>query len=184
MTADTKVMALLAMAANFGKEMPECLLAIWLDLLQPYPEAMVNAAVRQVIQTYAYKTLPPFAILKRELDKLAGVIEPEKVLPMQAAAEWAKLIEAIARYGSYHKPSFHPTTELVLRTMGGWSAVCLWEEAKLEWKRKEFIEAWQLAHGYIDLMEQGAEAIEAAPLSAGVLIENTFNRLGPAGLPQ
>lgn len=185
MSDDRKVMALMALAANFGKDLPDCLLAMWLDLLKPYSAQHVSEAVKRVILAYEYKTIPPFAILKRELDRLTGEVSPEKALPMQAEAEWTRLLDLLRRHGAYRQPDdLHPTTAQVLRSMGGWDNACQWEEAKLEWRRKEFIEAWQLAHGHVDLMALGAAAIEEGPVSAKALVEGLFANSNPASLAQ
>lgn len=175
-------MAIMALAANFGKEFPECLLPIWLDLLAPYPASLVNEAVKQVILTYEYKTMPPFAVLQRELDKLSGVIPEAKALDMRAEAEWGKLLDAIGRYGSYRKPDLHKTTEYVLRSMGGWGAACQWDAARLEWRRKEFVEAWKMADGKVDLMIGGAEAIPELPQSARAILDRMLDGNTPKAL--
>ena len=39
--------------------------------------------------------------------------------------------------------------------MGGWDAACSWETDKLEWRRREFIEAWKQAHGREEAMALG-----------------------------
>lgn len=173
---DKKVMALMALAANFGGDFPECLLGIWLDLLSPYPAKIVNVAVREVICEYEYKTIPPFAVLKRFLDKATGVIGQEKILDMQAEGEWGKLLNAIHELGFYKGPpkDLHPATAYALRNMGGWEAACRWETDKLEWRHKTFIETWKLAHGNEEAMALGARAVEAigaGPQSASEIMK-------------
>lgn len=156
---DRKANLLIMLAANFGREFPPELFGIWLDLLGPYDWRQVEQAVKAVIRTYDYKTLPPFAVLQRELDRLSGGVDPDKALAIQAEAEWARLIDAIGRYGSYQQPELHETTEHVLRTMGGWLVACQWETARLEWRRREFVEAWKLAHEKLALIALGADAV-------------------------
>ncbi len=152
-----KSMALVGLAANFGKELPEPLLELWLDLLAPYPADMVRAAVKNVIENYAYKTLPPFAVLKSALDDLAG--SSEKALELQAMSEWWLLSEAVARCGHNNKPALHPTTEHVVRLLGGWRAVCLWTYSDADFKRRDFIRLWVESHGRVEIMELGAAAV-------------------------
>lgn len=159
---ERKIEALTVMAANFSREFPEPLLKIWMKLLAPYPPAAVEAGVLELVRSYAYKTIPPFAVFQRVLDNAAGRIAAETSLEMAAGAEWARLLAAIERYGRYNPPRLHPTTAHVLRGMGGWDAACGWNTDKLEWRRKEFLEAWKLAHGREDLLELGAAAILAA----------------------
>lgn len=156
-----KAMALVALAANFDRKMPESLLELWLELLGPYAADAVRAAVRKVMETYAYKTLPPFAVLKEALDDLAGT--SDRSLERQATAEWGLLLRAVAGHGYCHKPDLHPTTEYVVRLLGGWQTVCLWTQAELSFKRRDFINFWIESHGRVDSMEQGA-ALAAANL--------------------
>lgn len=159
----------MALAANFGKDFPECLLAIWLDLLEPYSAKTVNAGVRKIICEYEYKTIPPFAVLKRCLDKVAGIMEQEKILEMQAEAEWGKLLGAIQTLGVYKgPPQMHPATEYALRNMGGWLAACChWDMGKIEWRRKEFLEIWKMANGNEEIMALGANGVAAIAQGMG-----------------
>lgn len=156
---DKKVMALMALAANFGREFPECLLPIWLDLLEPYSACAVNEAVKRVILSYEYKTIPPFAVLKSELDKITGHVSEEENLALAAEAEWNKLLADISSRGYYRPPEFCPATAFVLRSMGGWETACLWSASNLEWRRKEFIAAWKQAYGKEELLELGGAAV-------------------------
>lgn len=149
-----KAMALVALAANFDRKMPEALLELWLELLAPYSADAVRAAVRKVMETYAYKTLPPFAVIKEALDDLAGV--SDRSLERQAVAEWGVLLTAIAGHGYCHKPALHPTTEYVVRLLGGWQTVCLWTQSELSFKRRDFVNFWVESHGRVERMEQGA----------------------------
>ena len=158
---DKKVMALMVLAANFGKEFPECLLPIWLELLEPYPASLVNKAVKQLILSYEYKTIPPFAVLKAMLDKITGQVDEEDRLALAAEAEWNKLLADISSRGYYKPPEFCPTTAFVLRSMGGWEAACSWSAPKMEWRHKEFLELWKQAHGKEEVMELGGNAVLA-----------------------
>lgn len=166
---DAKVMALMALAANFGKEFPECLLPIWLELLKPYPANVISEGVQNVILSYEYKTIPPFAVLKRYLDKAVGAMDQDKMLEMQAEAEWGKLLDAIQSLGVYKgPPQMHPATEYALRNMGGWlSACCHWDMGKIEWRRKEFLEIWKMANGNEEIMALGANGVAAIAQGMG-----------------
>lgn len=154
-----KFNALQALAANYGKAFDPNLLKLWLQLLEPYSVQAVNNAVLQVIQSYAFKTMPPFAELKKYLD---GGDTAEQMLATRAEAEWSLLLRNISRYGWQSIPDdMHPTTEHVVRSMGGWQAVCSWTENDLHWRHKEFLELWQQYDGKADLMGEGALALEA-----------------------
>lgn len=157
-----KANALRALAENFGgrQQMSADLVDIWLELLSPYSAEHVSAAVRVVIAEYEYKTIPPFAVLKRALDDLTG--DSEKAMGLQAAAEWQALMEAVPRVGSYRTPDLHPTTAFVVRAMGGWGQVCAWEMSALDFKRRDFLQRWKDAHGKTDLMALGADGAKLA----------------------
>ena len=158
---ERKLAALMALAANFGKEFSESLLGIWLNLLSHYSADAVDAGVSRVIEKYVYKTLPPYAVLRISIDEAIGLVQPEHALDMAALAEWNKLIADIGKYGRYNCPQFCATTAYVLRGMGGWDAACSWDTEKLEWRRREFVESWKLAHGKEHVMELGSQGIAA-----------------------
>ena len=179
-----KAIAINALAENFGKEFSPALLGLWLDLLAPYPVALVRASVKAVIEHYEFKALPPFAVLKKALDDLAGT--SEQALLVQAAAEWTRLQEAVSRSGSYARPDdMHPTTAHVVRVMGGWAAVCQWETRYLDLKRREFVSLWTQADGKTEFLALGAKATRAAivhgtgPVRAAAL--ESVKALKPAG---
>lgn len=155
-----KIMALSALAENYGKEFSEALLDMWLNLLSGHSAEQVFAAVKVVIERYEYKTLPPFAVLKSALDDISGV--GEKALELQALAEWGVLGEAIAKNGYYNKPELHPTTEHVLRLLGGWSAACQWTYTEADFKRRDFLRLWADAHGRVEVLQLGAGAVQQA----------------------
>ena len=160
-----KLAALMALSANFGKEFSTALLKMWLEALEEYPAGLVNAGVRSVVVHYKYKTLPPFAVLREAMERVAGIIPQEESLDIAAAAEWNKLVDDIGRRGRYNCPQFCPTTAYVLRGMGGWDVACSWETDKLEWRRREFIEAWKQGHGREEAMSLGEGGVMS--LTAG-----------------
>lgn len=178
-----KTDALMGMAENFGKVMSDALLTMWLRLLEPYEAREVEFAVMRVIEQYEYKTFPPFAVLKSALDRAVGQIDSRRALEMQAESEWVKLLDNVTILGAYGGPpaSIHPTTAYVLRSMGGWDAACRWEIAKLEWRHREFKEAWKLAHDSVGVMALGATAVAAistGPQSARQLLSGIMNQKG------
>lgn len=141
-----KVSAILLLSANYGASMEDNLLDMWVKLLAEYTPDEVERGVQKVICEYEYKTRPPFAVLKKAIDNIIGrkKIDTDKLLKMEAEDAWDCLLEDISRYGFYKKPELEPIVERVLRGMGGWYVACNWETSKLEWKRKEFIERFEL----------------------------------------
>lgn len=164
-----KTEVIIAFGANFGKEFSGELLSLWLDMLTEYSVQQVRQAARKVLETYEFKTLPPFAVLKKALDGVSG--NDEESLKTQAEAEWGVLQGEVSRVGSYGKPRFHPTTAYTVRQMGGWEAACLWPIESLGFKRRDFVEIWLRSHGKTESMQLGAnatrEAIAAGPRHIG-----------------
>lgn len=158
-----KVAAIAFLCQNYGEIMSDGLLDIWLDLLAEYSVDDVEKGVRHVIQTYEYKTRPPFAVLRKAIDSVSGIrrIEPGDKIAIEAEAEWNCLLEDISDYGRYRKPDLHPTTEFVLSGMGGWDAACSWETSRLEWYHREFVEKWIMTYDIEDKMALGAAGVEA-----------------------
>lgn len=157
---EEKAFAFAGLAENFGKQISSGLLGMWMNLVESYSAEQVAAACAAVIRKYEYKTLPPFAVIQRELDELTG--NTPAMLELQAAAEWTNLL-AMLRVGvRYRKIQVHPTTEATVRVLGGWNAVCDWPEKSLDFKRNDFIHHWQELHGKADLLELGAEGMKAA----------------------
>lgn len=166
-----KLKALYGMAMNYGKELPEQLAELWLQLLTPYTAEQVAAAVARVVTTYEFKTLPPFAVLKRQLDVFKGI--GAEAVEAMAAAEWQRVLAEIERVGSYGNPKgLHETTLFVLRSIGGWSQICQWPVDWLEQRRKEFLAQWVQAHGKAVAMSLGADAVKEAieAESAGAIL--------------
>lgn len=166
-----KLKALYGLAMNYGKELPEQLAELWLQLLAPYTAEQVAQAVARVVTTYEFKTLPPFAVLKRQLDVFKGI--GAEAVESMAAAEWQRVLAEIERVGSYGNPKgLHETTICVLRSMGGWGAACQWPVDWLEQRRKDFCGLWVQAYGKAVAMSLGADGVKAAleAESAGAIL--------------
>ena len=177
-----KAEALVAMACNFGKEFSPALLTMWLDLMASYSVEDVRAAVKNVIENYEYKTIPPFAVVKKAMDAHKG--QDSKTLMLQAIAEWGVVISKIGECGSYNKPQFCPTTEYVLRLLGGWAAVCQWSYKDMDFRRKEFLDLWTEAHEHTTELALGAGGVKQAlaaaqparqPIPVGTLLADFMN---------
>lgn len=158
---ERKTMAIAAIAENFGKDFSPELLKLWLRLLSPFSPEQVEAGTIQVIASYAYKTMPPFAVLREAMEEAVGC-GPQSA-ELKAVAEWAWLQESVGRYGSYAEPdAMHPTTAHVVRIMGGWKTLCGWETRYLDLKRKEFMTLWVQADGKAEVLCRGAAGVQRA----------------------
>lgn len=175
---ERKTKAIGGIAENFSAAFTPDLLKIWLRLLGPYPPEQVEAAAVRVIETYAYKTMPPYAVLREAIEEVAG--RGPKSTDLKAAAEWARLQEDVSRCGSYAPPDdMHPTTAHVVGVMGGWRAVCSWEMRYLDLKRREFCELWVQADGKTDMLALGAAGVQRAIAQT----RGGFVRVGSVALP-
>lgn len=160
---ELKAIALNGICGNFEHVMPIEVKEMWLSFLEPYSAEIVQAAATKVILTYEYKTMPPFAILKKALDELMGV--SADALKLQALAEWNTFSTALKSYNSYAPeltPRLHPTTEFVIKIMGGWESACHRPSAQMDFKKRDFLQHWQDCHGRTDAMELGARGVQAA----------------------
>lgn len=158
---ERKTTAVGAIAENFGKEISPGLLKIWLRLLASYTPEQVEIGAVRVIETYAYKTMPPYAILREAIEDTAGA--GPQAAELKAAAEWTWLQETVARCGRYAPPEhLHPTTAHVLSVMGGGQAACAWETRSLDFKRRDFIDLWTQADGKADVLALGAAGVQRA----------------------
>ena len=160
-----KIAAIMALAENFRTEMSQSLMATWMRLLKPFTAEQVEAGADHLIRTKSGK-LPAYADLEKaicEANSLPAPLSAEKSLASQAEAEWAQVLEQVRRVGSYGNPRFHPTTDRVLRAMGGWSALCeSMTSANRDFKRRDFVSMWQTYHETGDAMELGAFGVQQA----------------------
>lgn len=173
-----KTQAIIALAANFEKKFSEELLDLWLKLLSGYTVQHVHAAIKHVLESYEYKTMPPFAVIKKALDLVTG--DDEETLKAQAEAEWCVLQNKIEEIGAYGKPELHETTAYTVRQLGGWNAACHWPLDSLAFKRRDFLDIWRRSHGKTKLLRLGANAVQAAVTGRLAHISQAFDSL-PGG---
>ena len=169
--AERKVRLIRLLAANYGAELDEDITTLWLVLLAPYSAEQCRNAVLAVVRTCGFEavrfgSLPPFALVQRELDACTGAVRGEKGAQLMAEAEWGKLLEAVRSSGAWREPELHPTTAFVVRQLGGWSNVCRWKEEELGWKRREFTAAWREASGREDVLALGARGVARLAVGA------------------
>lgn len=152
------------LASNYSAELDEDTATLWLVLMSAYSVEDCRCAVLSVVrgcgfESVRFGSLPPFALIQRELDARTGTVRGERNLALQAEAEWGRLLEEVRSCGFWRTPKLHPTTEFVVRQLGGWERVCRWKEEDLSWKRREFLSAWREAAGREDVLSLGAEAV-------------------------
>jgi hypothetical protein len=161
-----KIAAVMALAENHKSEISQTLMAMWLRAMKPYTAEQVEAGVERLIMTGKTQKMPPYAVLDeaiRDASGLPPVVDAAQNLKSQAESEWAQVLDQVRRVGSYGSPRFHPTTQRVLRSMGGWSALCeSMTSANRDFKRRDFISMWQTYHETGDAMELGAFGVQQA----------------------
>lgn len=138
---------------------------LWLGCLDQFTALEVEMGGKLYLKTEdTSKRLMPARLISkiREACGIPSPVEQKKSLEMQADAAWLDVRDKIGRVGSYGSPSFDPTTARVIRAMGGWPAVCLWETASMAFKRKDFIRLWLNYAEAGDAVELGAEGVKVA----------------------
>ena len=161
-----KVAAVYGLASVCGTSINENALKIWLMALEDFSAEQVEKGVALAIKTEEYSKMPVPAKIIRKIREACGIPSPldrQKAKEAQAEAEWAQVLDQVRRVGSYGNPKFHPTTQRVLRAMGGWSALCeSMTSANRDFKRRDFISMWQTYHETGDAMELGAFGVQQA----------------------
>ena len=161
-----KTAAVYGLAKTCGFRMDDDVLKIWFMALEDFSAEQVEKGIALAIKTEEYSKMPVPAKIIRKIREACGIPSPldrQKAKEAQAEAEWAQVLEQVRRVGSYGSPRFHPTTQRVLRAMGGWSALCeSMTSANRDFKRKDFVSMWQTYHEAGDAMELGAFGVQQA----------------------
>lgn len=178
-----KAAALFGLAKMYRESLDSDMVKVWIDLLSGYTASQVENGVRHCLLNKQKREMPSPAELIGFICKASGLpshVDEAKSLKAQAEAEWEQVNDQVRRVGSYGNPRFHPTTDRVLRAMGGWSALCeSMTSANRDFKRRDFVSMWQTYHETGDAMELGAEGIRK-------MLDDDSNGSGggsPAGLP-
>lgn len=62
----------------------------------------------------------------------------------KAFTAWEQLQQAVSRAGAYQSVLFEdPKIARVIKLLGGWETVCLWPVDELQYRRREFLQAYQ-----------------------------------------
>ena len=161
-----KTAAVYGLAKTYGFRMDDDVLKIWLMALEDFSAEQVEKGIALAIRTEEYSKMPVPAKIIRKIREACGIPSPldqQKAKEAQAESEWAQVLEQVRRVGSYGNPRFHPTTQRVLRAMGGWSALCeSMTSANRDFKRRDFLSMWQTYHEAGDAMELGAFGVQQA----------------------
>lgn len=160
-----KMSAVYALAGLCGADVKKDAMKFWLMALEKFSAQQVETGVQALIDTEELAKMPMPAKVLRKIREIYGIpspVEQARAREMQADAAWLDVRDKIRSVGSYGSPSFDPTTARVIRAMGGWPAVCTWEMASMEWKRKDFLRLWLNYCEAGDAVELGAEGVKIA----------------------
>lgn len=162
---DEKLAILNGLAGNYAATLSPETAKMWLFLLKDYSVQQTQAAALSVIRKHGteavpYKTMPPFALMQKELDALTGAVRGEEGLKLKARAEWGKLLAMIESYGSYREPDMNRTTAYCVRSFGGWAQVCRWKMEELPFRERDFIQLWEQSHDKEEFLTLGCEGVK------------------------
>lgn len=173
MAEHEKLAVLNGLAGNYAATLAPETAKMWLFLLREYTVQQTQEAALCVIRKYGtetvpYRTMPPFALMQRELDILTGTVRGEENVLLQARAEWGKLLELMKRCGIWREPELNRTTAYCVRSFGGWERVCRWKLEELAWREREFIQLWQQCSGKEDVLALGGGAVQGLTAPGGL----------------
>lgn len=169
---DEKLAVLNGLAGNYAATLSPETAKMWLYLLKDYDVAVVQAAALAMIrrcgsETVPYRTMPPFALMQKELDRMTGAVRGEENVLLQARAEWTHLLELMKSRGSWREPELDRTTAYCVRSFGGWERVCRWKMEELPWRERDFLQLWQQSRGKEDVLALGGGAVKALDSPGG-----------------
>ena len=148
-----------------SSEVSDNAMKLWLGCLEEFTALQVEMGGKLFLRTEELNKMPMPAKLIRKIREACGIpspVEKKKSLEMQAEAAWLDVRDKISRVGSYGSPKFDAVTARVIRAMGGWPAVCMWETASMSFKQKDFMRMWLNYAEAGDAVELGAEGVKVA----------------------
>ena len=121
----------------FGYQVDQPLMRVYWALLQPLPLVVFKTAAEAAALKLKWFPKPA------ELLELAGMGESQRKLDAVEAWEMVRLAMTLYDYTS--SVDFGPLVNAVVRTMGGWQALCARDSLReLIWERKRFEELYGL----------------------------------------
>ena len=134
---------MMAAGEVYGKEITKPLLQMYFAALSALTIQQAQASMMTHMQNPDNGQFFP-----KPADLLRGVIGTSKqqaaAVEDRASIAWACIDRYIRRIGSYGTLKLDDKQALAtVKAMGGWRELCMCDEAKLEWKRKEFIRMYE-----------------------------------------
>lgn len=136
----TILAAITTLAANYGRTLPDQLAQTWVAALSQFPGQQVAQACYALMLERS--TMPPLAAIIKAIPgrKVVRARSPDELIEDQAWCAWDAVLQAVT--ASSTPPSFSAETEAALRCAGGWHALLMAPEARLEWFRRTFLDAY------------------------------------------
>ena len=160
-----KIAVVYGIAEACSSEVSDNAMKLWVGCLDEFTALQVEMGGKLFLRTEELNKMPMPAKLIRKIREACGIpspVEKKKSLEMQAEAAWLDVRDKISRVGSYGSPKFDAVTARVIRAMGGWPAVCMWETASMSFKQKDFMRMWLNYAEAGDAIELGAEGVKVA----------------------
>ena len=153
---------MMAAGEVYGREITKPLLQMYFAALSALTIQQAQAAMMAHMQNPDNGQFFP-----KPADLLRGVVGTSKqqaaAIEDRASIAWACIERDIRRIGSYGTLKLDDKQALAtVKAMGGWRELCMCDESKLEWKRKEFIRMYETFE---------RTPLEALPASLPGLIE-------------
>lgn len=134
---------MMAAGEVYGKEITKPLLQMYFAALNAMTIQQAQAAMMAHMQNPDNGQFFP-----KPADLLRVVIgtskQQEAAVEDRASIAWACIVRDVRRLGSYGTLSLDDKQALAaVKAIGGWRDLCMCEESKMEWKRKEFIRMYE-----------------------------------------
>jgi len=170
--------ALLGISETYKQTMSEAEIKIWWYVFKSYDIKDFRSAVFAHIQCPDQGVFPPRpAHIKKILDGTSK--DQDRAIADQAAQAWEQVHNKIRLVGPYDALVLDDKIALAaVKIIGGWKYLCSLTTHSLEFKRKEFIEAYRASQ---------AKPLDQLPSSlAGILPSNNEPKklTGPANITE
>lgn len=169
MNSDDKKEFAQIMAATgevFSKELTKTIMSVYFETLKRYPMDDVRLALGEYMNKGKFFPKPA--------DISEIIAGKEMPIADRALLAWSEVENAIRRVGSWGSPNFtDPITPAAVGQLGSWADLCMTPVDKLQWKQKEFMQAFELfertpqeclpshVKGRIDLQQERLENKES-----------------------
>lgn len=127
---------MLILGEIYDKQITEFVADIYYDILKDYDYLVVESAIKKVISSHKYNTLPKPADI---LEYLEGTRDDK------ALVAWLQVMEAVQKGGYYASIEFaDPIIAHSINELGGWQWFCCTQKDELPFIQKRFMDLYRL----------------------------------------